>query len=273
MKTTLKLLAALCAGVVLNGCGGSGGSGGGPTFYAILATEGIVGSDYTTYSFRLHDRNAKQLDTTENLSLQGLDQRPATGDLYTYDPVTEILYTVDLSDGRFHIVGQSPDDPPEGAFAMDFNPSVDRIRLVDKLDGTNMRLNPNNVAIAGVDTDINPAAEIGEIAYANNIAGSATTTLYAINATTMSLARIGGVDGSPSPNTGILTTVGPLGIGAAVIAGFDIAADGTAYLLTQTNSFTTVTLYTVDLTTGAATLVGSVDNIQSGLILGFAHVD
>ena len=59
----------------------------------------------------------------------------------------------------------------------------------------------------------------------------------------------------PSPNAGAITAIGPLGVDAAALAGFDILAEGNvAYAALQVAG--TSGLYTVNLSTGAATLVG-----------------
>lgn len=63
------------------------------------------------------------------------------------------------------------------------------------------------------------------------------------------------------PNDGTLVTIGPLGITALGpnTMGFDIGSvSGTAYLQTAETSGTQDNLYTVDLGTGAATLVGAI---------------
>jgi hypothetical protein len=65
------------------------------------------------------------------------------------------------------------------------------------------------------------------------------------------------------PNAGTLNTVGPLGVNAAEIAGFDIAAStGTAYagmvLMQGKRRSARAALFTIDLTTGAATNLGKI---------------
>ena len=67
---------------------------------------------------------------------------------------------------------------------------------------------------------------------------------------------IGGINGTPSPNAGALTTVGALGIVPdAADIGFDITPAGLAYALVQIAGVPR--LYTINLSTGAATLVGT----------------
>ena len=104
-------------------------------------------------------------------------------------------------------------------FGFDFNPTVDRIRVVSNT-GQNFRLNPDTGAVAGSDTNLNGAATtaVGS-AYTNDFAGAPATTLYAIDATSDSLY----IQGNPSPNGGVLLLVGPLGFNTDGRVGFDIS--------------------------------------------------
>ena len=56
-------------------------------------------------------------------------------------------------------------------------------------------------------------------AYTGSVAGATKTTLYVIDAAGNTLARQGGVDGMPSPNAGVLTAIGPLGVDITGAAG------------------------------------------------------
>ena len=102
-------------------------------------------------------------------------------------------------------------------------------------------------------------------AYSNNVPGGVNgqTTLYDIDSVVDRLFTQGGVNfppGTPpvSPNTGTLFDVGPLGVNTSDLVGFDISGfSGTAFA-----SLTTplgLGLYTINLTTGAATFVGAID--------------
>ncbi|HEY9657765.1 MAG TPA: DUF4394 domain-containing protein, partial [Allocoleopsis sp.] len=151
------------------------------------------------------------------------------------------------------------------AAGFDFNPVVDRLRLVSDTDD-NLRLEPTGGTLAGTDTKLAYAAtdprvgtnpNVTAAAYTNNFAGTATTTLYGIDTTLDTLVRQGDLNGSPiSPNTGSLFTVGALGVDFAAGAGFDILTDSsntnTAYAISGT------TLYSINLTTGGATSLGGV---------------
>jgi hypothetical protein len=93
-------------------------------------------------------------------------------------------------------------------------------------------------------------------AYTNNDNDPATgTTLYDIDATRDVL-----VVQNP-PNDGTLLTVGTLGVvtDGSLVVGFDVAgSDGTAYAALNTANNKRSMLYTIDLATGAATLIGEI---------------
>jgi Domain of unknown function (DUF4394) len=83
----------------------------------------------------------------------GIDFRPATGGLYALGS-TSTLYLVDPATGYATAVGAPLATPLAGAsFGFDFNPTVDRIRVVSDA-GENLRLNPLTGEIAGTDTNL-----------------------------------------------------------------------------------------------------------------------
>jgi hypothetical protein len=192
-------------------------------------------------------------------SIVGLDVRPAnqvvygvgsSSRLYTINPLTGAAAQVGTA-GAFTLSGTS--------FGTDFNPVPDRIRVVSNT-GQNLRINPNDGTLAATDTAISPAGNtITGLAYSNNASGAAVTTLYAIDTTSGQLSTIGGIDGVPSPNGGVVTHLGSLGLGTGLDlrVGFDISGlDGVAYATILTGG--TDKLYTINRTTGAATLVGTI---------------
>jgi hypothetical protein len=201
-------------------------------------------------------------------ALHSIDVRPATGQLFglainTALPRTSRLYVIDPTSGAATPVGKTSTTVPGAGtrVSMDFNPTVDRVRVVDSGD-ENLRLNPNNAVLSGDDTNLTPAiANVGGIAYDRNTAArtapSATpTTLYAIRANG-SLAMIGGPNGAPSPNGGVLTQVGPLGLVPTSNAiGFDVSPQGVALASIKVGA--SENLYSVNLASGAATLVGAI---------------
>jgi hypothetical protein len=208
-------------------------------------------------------------------TLKGIDFRSATGKLLGLSSANK-LYTIDLSSGAATAVSSTPFTPAltGTTVGFDFNPTVDRIRVVSDAD-ENLRINPDTGVV--VDTDLlTPGTQLdtalsyasGDVnfgqnpnvdtaAYTNNFAGATSTSLYGIDTTLNTLVLQGSAGGSPtSPNTGSLTTVGALGFDIAANAGFDIFTDAgltnTAYVTSGS------TLYSVNLTTGQATNVGTV---------------
>lgn len=195
--------------------------------------------------------------------IRGMDFRPADGLLYavgTNGAAGDRLYTINTTTGVATQVGADGVFVVGGSFpGVDFNPVVDQLRVVSDFND-NFRVNPNDGTLAGTDTDT--AYDAGDanagttpiitgVAYTNNFAGATTTTLFAIDVGLNVLVRQGSVDGTPtSPNSGLLFTIGPLGL-SFINTSLDIAPDGTAFA-TDANS-----LYTINLATGAATLVGA----------------
>ena len=202
----------------------------------------------------------------------GIDHRPLDGVLYLFSIDNANIvrtYTLNIATAAATLVGATASGlalaNPTAFYGFAFNPTVDRVRLVNTLD-ENARINPLNGALAGNDTDLNPAAvEINAVAYDRGFAGTTATTVFAIDRGADTLVRIGGIDGSTSPNGGVVTTIGPLGVDAGGYSGMDIdASSGVCYAAMTVVA--TCGFYTINLTTGAATLVG---NIGSGTL--FVH--
>jgi subtilisin-like proprotein convertase family protein len=205
-------------------------------------------------------------------SLVGIDVRPQNSQLYGVGSSSR-LYTINPLTGAATQVGAAGQFTLSGTqFGMDFNPTVDRIRVVSNT-GQNIRLNPTNGTLAATDTAITPAGVVlTGIAYdRNDLLPATPTTLYAIDDVNGVLTTLGSIDGTPnSPNGGVVgPTLGSLGLGTALDQriGFDISTQtgfGFATILTGG----TDKLYQVNLTTGAATLVGTIGTgttIYSGM--------
>ncbi|MGI4879748.1 MAG: DUF4394 domain-containing protein [Janthinobacterium lividum] len=201
-----------------------------------------------------------------NQTLLDIDYRPSSPRvLYGVSNLGQV-YAINPLNGSATAVG-TPTPINGTAAGIDFNPAADHIRVVTNT-GQNLRLNPDTGAALGVDTPIAYAAgdagagtapRIVAAAHGNNVAAGTPTTLYVIDANRGVLATQGSATGAPvSPNSGQLFTVGALGVATNDKAGFDIARDGTVLAtLTQPGTGTT-SLYSVNLTTGAATLIGAV---------------
>lgn len=189
-------------------------------------------------------------------ALLAIDFRPATGQLYGVSNNSR-LYTINPLTGAARMIGAGPflNTSIDGV-AFDFNPTVDRIRLVTS-SGQNYRLNPETATIAAVDGNINGAngAVVTGAAYTNNKSGVTTTTLYALDPISDKLYI------QNPPNNGTLVEVGPLGVDAAGLSGFDISADGTSALASLGVNGRTE-LHQINLATGRAEKVGNMPNIS-----------
>ncbi len=103
---------------------------------------------------------------------------------------------------------------------------------------------------------------IQSIAHTRSSGLSQPDTLYGVYFQTGALVRVGGVNGAaPTQASGQIFTVGSLGLGISIAepyGGFDIQAGTNIGYASLRVGITTVAnnLYTINLTTGAATLVG-----------------
>ena len=205
----------------------------------------------------------------EGERILGIDFRPATGELFGLGSSSR-LYTINLSTAQATAVGGQFAIPLNGSFfGFDFNPTVDRIRVVSDAD-QNLRLNPisggvvdSNLATDGVQGDGNLSFGNGTdpfiagAGYTNSDTDATTgTTLYYIDSGQDALVI------SPTPNAGTLTTVGSLGVDVSVPISFDIALQngvnaGIATFLSSSES-KKLSVALIDLSTGAATIIGRV---------------
>lgn len=184
-------------------------------------------------------------------SILGIDFRPATGELFALGSTSRI-YVLNRTTAAATSVAVLSTPLSGTSFGFDFNPTVDRIRIVSNT-GQNLRINPTN-GVAIVDGAINGATTgVESAAYTNSFNGATSTTLFDISATTDTLYA------QNPPNNGTLVAVGPLGINITDVNGFDtLSTDNTAYASLTVASVTG--LYSINLNTGAATLVGSIGN-------------
>jgi hypothetical protein len=194
--------------------------------------------------------------------LVGIDQRPATGQLYGIaagPSDQDRMYVIDPLSGAATPVGAAGAFTLVGTeFGTDFNPVPDRIRVVSDAE-QNLRLNPNDGTLTFSDDALNPGnPNVVAAAYTNNVAGATTTTLFGIDSATNMLVRQGGANGaSPSPNGGTLTNIGPLDVTPAnANIGFDIGADGVAFATITTSGPTETRLYGINTSSGHATNLG-----------------
>jgi Domain of unknown function (DUF4394) len=199
----------------------------------------------------------------------GIDVRPATGQLYAVTVPIGIAanalvrtYTLDPNTAAAAFVGSIPNTVPgaaDVATGLTFGFPIDRMRVVNA-NNENFRINPNNGALAGDDTNLTYTPPMtGPVVAAAHDANT-PSSLWVIDRGQSRLGLQGGAFGSAvgGENGGLVSNVGSLGVAlnATADAGFDISAmTGTAFAAFTVGSVTG--LYTVNLVSGAATLIGS----------------
>jgi len=191
----------------------------------------------------------------------GLDTRPLNGELYLLGSTSRV-YVVNEASGTATPLGPAPFSPVINgrAIGFDFNPTVDRIRLVTDVD-QNMRLIPAGIAgegtVAGVDTNLNYLPDdagfgfdprVGAVAYDNND-NDPNTGLDTER--DVLLKQV-------TPNAGTLMTIGALGDDFTDAAGFDVAPNGHAWAVLQRGPRKPSRLYSIDLVSGVATLTSRI---------------
>jgi hypothetical protein len=194
----------------------------------------------------------------------GLDMRPVNGQLYALGSNNRI-YTINASSGAATIAGVAAFNPPLNGTAVgfDFNPTVDRIRIVTNT-GQNLRANPNDGSIVAIDGNLNPGnPAVSGASYTNNFAGATTTTLYVLDAMNKKLFI------QNPPNNGTLVPVGDLDSDFTSGNGFDVGGtSGKAYALLNKDGVVRlyeVNLQTAKLSTGVAFPAASVRGFALGL--------
>lgn len=186
-------------------------------------------------------------------TLVGIDVRPATDQLFGLGSSGR-LYTINPATGVATPGSQVSVALNGTSFGVDFNPVPDRLRVISNT-GQNLRINVND-GVAITDGAINPAGfAVTGAGYINNFAGTATTQLFNIDLTGSRLTT------QNPPNDGTQVAVGPLGVTlqAGSDAGFDvITINGVNSAFATLRVGGTTGLYSINTTTGAATLVGPI---------------
>jgi hypothetical protein len=194
----------------------------------------------------------------------------SSGRLYRIDPATALATAVS---GPFAVALRG------SQFGFDFNPTVDRIRVLSDA-GQNLRLHPDTGAVIdadpkteGVQTDATPAFDAADpnagrtpslvaAGYSYPPDNDKITTNYAIDARQGTLVMMGsreGVQPVVSPNSGRLFTVGALRAGDFADASLDISdVKNAAYAALTPAGANSSGWFRIDLATGAATRIGRI---------------
>ena len=228
-----------------------------------------TGDSLEAIDFRLAPPNLPTITGNNGQTgLYAIGQNGSTQQLYRLT-IAGTVATATRVGARFSLI---PASPNATAFGLDFNPQVDRLRLVESAGNRNLRLNPN--AAEGVspivdgspDTPAGPgtpgvqadgpltyATGDGNVgrnpdavgaAYLNPDSDGATgTTLYILDAAQNTLATQGraddpatvGVDETVNPNSGTLFTVGNVNLDVTQNTGFDISPTGNAGFVSNGN--------------------------------------
>lgn len=247
-------------------CGGPGGSGPppigapSPTIYGLDSANTLIVFRATRPDLVTRTTAVTGLPGGERLV--GIDFRPADGRLYGLGRGSR-LYLIDTTSGAATAIGAGAFAPAlvGTTFGVDFNPVVDRLRAMSD-SAQNLRLDPVAGTVAGIDAalayasgdpHVGTAPAIAAAAYTNSVPSAATTVLYAIDAALGVLVTI------PAPNSGQLTTVGPLGVSSTAAVGFDIdGSTGVAYVTFTAVGGSASRFYGLNLVTGGVTLTGTV---------------
>lgn len=193
-------------------------------------------------------------------SIGALDFRPLNNVLYGLGS-DRVVYTINLSSGVATAVsgvlalnGTS--------FAFDFNPTIDRLRIVSNAND-NYVFNPNDgmltvatsVFYAPGDPNDGANPDITGGAYTSSVFGApgTSTQLYSIDTANDVLTK-------QANSFGTLTTVGALGVDLGSRTSFDIAGN-------EAFAFNGNKLFSVNLTTGALTNLGSTDRGLFGIAI------
>lgn len=220
-------------------------------------------------------------------TLVGIDYRPANGVLYgvgnlggiytlaaqgTTAIATRVAGLVDMTTG-------APVALAGFSFGVDFNPVPDRLRIVSNF-GQNLRVNVANGQTTtdgalNIPTFAGTALGSMAVAYTNNDASAATgTVLYSLNNGLNQLLI------QAPPNAGTQNTVGALNFDIDPATGFDIFSvvqNGAtvsvrslaSLVTTAANGMVTTQIYSINLTSGAATPVAN-GNFSNVGVVGLA---
>ncbi|CAN5735581.1 hypothetical protein BH11PLA1_BH11PLA1_06510 [soil metagenome] len=268
MKISALALSALIAGSLVSAASAQTG-------YGITANGNIV--SFAAATPGTFNSNVAISGLAASETALSIDARASDGSLVILTSASR-MYTVNGATGVATALGSTSAFTPalgNGGYSIDFNPTVDRIRTVGGPAGDeNFRLNPvNGTRVAG-DTNLTFSSGGGVsavgVAYTNAQFGVTAAlgsireyVIFSGTFGTLNLGEVGSqAGGNASFNGGIVTIVGGLGLaGTTSDVGFDIfGPTGIAYVSTIGGiGAVTNNLYTINLATGAATLVGAFD--------------
>jgi len=199
---------------------------------------------------------------TRGQQIVAIDVRPATGQLYGVGVSgSEVqLYSFDAAGQGTKIgaVFTSLVNTGNTTYGFDFNPTIDRIRLVSTA-GQNLVFHPDTGAVTVAtnlfygpgDGNEGATPAVGDIAYDNNVAGAMTSQQRGIDLELDVLVTV-------ANNAGTLGTIGSLGFNAVSSGGFDVSGDSNVgYAILRRKNGRAAQLFEINLGTGQASAIGT----------------
>ena len=196
--------------------------------------------------------------------LLSIDQRAATGVLYGLSD-TGGIYTINSTTGAATLASTlSGASLVSGAqYSIDFNPTVDRLRIINDAN-QNLRVNVDT-GVAIVDTALTASGNVAA-GYTNSFNGATATTLF-------DLSYANGVfslNQQNPANSGTIVPIGPTGIASvSSLVGFDISGStGTAFVASNGTggiAGNVFNLASINLVTGSITS----NSVVLGNAIGF----
>jgi len=187
-----------------------------------------------------------------NERILDIDLRPTTGVIYGVSNENRV-YSL-TTGGVASFVGLLSTPLASDVIGIDFNPVADlagaaSLRIVSST-GQNFAFNVAN-GVTAVQTPIQ--ASFSSVAYANNdLDPNTATSLYYVDMAADVLKVATGAFNAPT-----ITTIGALGFDVNGVNGFDISGSGASFAAMTDKDTGKSGLYTINLGTGAATLVGA----------------
>ena len=218
------------------------------TLVGLTATNSLVRFDSATPGTLLAPVAITGLAAGENIL--AIDLRPTTGVLYGVGSLGGV-YSFSAG-GAATFISALSSPLTSGVIGIDFNPVADlsgatSLRIVSS-SGQNYAYNVTTGATV-VATSVQTG--FAAVSYANNDLNPATgTQLYYIDSAADQLkVAAANFNGAPAPVP--ITTVGNLGVNFTDVSGFDISTSGAAFASNGGS------LYSINLASGASTLVGA----------------
>jgi hypothetical protein len=191
----------------------------------------------------------------------GIDFRPADGKLYGVGNDSRV-YVLDTITAVASAIGSSAFTPALAGehFGMALDPTTDQIRIQSAETGQNLRLDPvtgqavaDDAVLAYVTGDPNETEGPSIAATAVSSSGAATT--YGIDWLLDALVMM------PDPTDGQVTTIGSTAVSTSPCAALDMGDDGVLYATMTIDQLNQ--LFTMNLSTGAATGLGEINVVAS----------